>query len=251
MTTSNVSQPPTTPQSLTFEHALSRAASLYEGHVDQARLGKAVEIARNGGITCHDDGTATVQGRTRAYTINGTCDCPDARVHGKYCKHVMAVELTRLAQHHRKAQDRARQPSPAIPPVPPEAPTQPWDCAQAPSSCTLKWEVGGIELMLTLRDRTDQRLFTRIGAILPRLKATVAAERQQRRDAAQQRQADAAAAAQATAGTAATPPQAPAPDDDAHFCLTHEVPFTRHTKGNHVWYSHWDDASQQWCRERR
>ena len=60
MTTSSVNQPTTASQTLSFAQALSRAASTYEGHVDHARLVKAVEIAKAHDVTLNEDGTATV-----------------------------------------------------------------------------------------------------------------------------------------------------------------------------------------------
>ena len=46
MTTSSVNQPPTASQTLSFEHALSRAASTYEGHVEHAHLGDEHETCK-------------------------------------------------------------------------------------------------------------------------------------------------------------------------------------------------------------
>ncbi len=239
MTTSHIIEPTSTSQSLTFEQALIRAASAYEGHADHARLAKAVEIAKAHGITFNEDGTATVQGSRHSHHVNGTCDCADTQFHGTYCKHFMAVELTKMAQNHLKAHYAH---------YPQEQPT-PWQCAQAPSSCTIRWEVDGIALMLTMRNSSDQHLFARLGTVLPRIKDTVAAARQQRRDVARTRHNDEAAQAD-TAATRRTEPD-PGDDNAAHFCVTHDVPFTRRSKGNHVWYSHWDDDAQAWCRERR
>ncbi|MCZ6874810.1 MAG: hypothetical protein O7G88_14990 [bacterium] len=57
-----------------------------------------------------------------------------------------------------------------------------WECAQAASSCTLKWAFNGIELMLTLRDATDNALFSRIKKVLPKIEERKELQRQQRQE---------------------------------------------------------------------
>lgn len=63
-------------------------------------------------------------------------------------------------------------------PEPAQSQPAAWEHAQAPSSVTLKWQVGGIELLLTLRDATDDALFARIRRVLPKIEAKMDAQRQ-------------------------------------------------------------------------
>ncbi len=52
--------------------------------------------------------------------------------------------------------------------------------SEAPSSCTLKWACNGIELLLTLRDATDEALFSRIKRVLPKIEEKMELQRRQR-----------------------------------------------------------------------
>lgn len=45
----------------------------------------------------------------------------------------------------------------------------------------MKWSINGIELLLTLRDATDEQLFTRIKHVLPRIQEKIQAQRQEPR----------------------------------------------------------------------
>lgn len=69
---------------------------------DQARIERGLLLALQGQVTLHADGTATVQSGSDTevrYTVaHGTCDCPDAERAPLFCKHRMAVCLTRKAR---------------------------------------------------------------------------------------------------------------------------------------------------------
>ena len=119
-----------------------------------------------------------------------------------------------------------------------------WECAQAPSSCTLKWAFNGIELMLTLRDTTDDGLFARIQKVLPKIEERMELQRQQRKER-QEQQAPAPANNGSGSGnkTVAAPPDL----DDDPYCDFHDVPLKRFTKDGRSWYSHMDEDGK-WCR---
>ena len=71
------------------------------------RLEKAKAIVRAGKVHKVEgaDGYWVVEGSSGAYyMVNGQCTCPDYRRRGneiKYCKHMLAVELTRLHEEGR------------------------------------------------------------------------------------------------------------------------------------------------------
>jgi hypothetical protein len=76
-----------------------RARTRYAG--EAARIDRGLVIALNGGVTLHQDGTASVQSCSNAevvYTVNGHCDCPDAsRAPEGRCKHAFAKALVKKA----------------------------------------------------------------------------------------------------------------------------------------------------------
>ena len=214
--------------------------------VNYDRLSKAMDFVLSGQVTLHEDGTATVKSGSHAYQILDECTCQDSQHRSRYCKHYLAVRIMREALSQfsddtgeakrpqvDEAADQAAQPEPP-------AQLQAWACAQAPSACTLKWTINGIGLVLTLRDSTDQRLFNRIGKVLPRIEEKLDAIRQQQQ----------AAQAQAGGGngndnTTATAPHQPDPDD--HWCHRHDAPLWKYQKGGQTWYSHRTDDGT-WCR---
>ena len=131
--------------------------------------------------------------------------------------------------------------------VPQEA-TQPstWQCAQAPSSCTLKWAFNGIELMLTLRDATDDALFCRIKKVLPKIEERMELQRQQRHE---RQQAQTPSPTNNGNGNGHKPADAAPPNlDDDPYCDFHDVPLKRYTKDGREWFSHFDAESGKWCR---
>ncbi len=93
--------------------------------------------------------------------------------------------------------------------------------------------------MLTLRDTTDQALFSRIQCVLPKIEQKMEAQRQERQER-QQAQNGNGAVTNTTADT-------PAVDDDVPYCDYHEVPLKRFAKNGQTWYSHKTDDGT-WCR---
>jgi hypothetical protein len=94
-----------TSSTVQFDTALrqmaDRARTRYAG--EAARIDRALVIALNGGVTLHQDGTASVQSCSRAEVVyhvaHGTCDCPDfSRAPEGRCKHRYAVCLAKKAQ---------------------------------------------------------------------------------------------------------------------------------------------------------
>jgi hypothetical protein len=78
-----------------------RARTRYAG--EAARIERGLVIALNGGVTLHQDGSASVQSGSNAEVVyhvaHGTCDCPDfQRAPEGRCKHRFAVCLVKKAQ---------------------------------------------------------------------------------------------------------------------------------------------------------
>jgi hypothetical protein len=58
------------------------------------RLQKAVALIRDGKVDLRQDGTYLVQGRTRTYTCNSECSCPQSQKgKSKWCYHLCAVAI--------------------------------------------------------------------------------------------------------------------------------------------------------------
>jgi hypothetical protein len=104
-----------TSSTVQFDTALrvmaDRARTRYAG--EAARIDRALVIALNGGVTLHQDGTASVQSSSDAEVVyhvaHGTCDCPDfERAPEGRCKHVWARCFVRKALKHMAEQDAAQ-----------------------------------------------------------------------------------------------------------------------------------------------
>jgi hypothetical protein len=235
---SQVNSLPTTPSALQdlygdqLSIAVAQAAATMDRPEYNGRLQKAMDFVLTGAVTLHDDGTATVKSGSHTYQINGECSCAESQSRSKYCKHFLAVQLlTRtLERLHLPTNGTLSQPAPETPQAPQSAT---WQCAQAPSSCTLKWSLNGIELLLTLRAATDEDLFERIKRVLPRIQDKVDAKRQARQEAKASQQ---------------PPASPPAPEEENEpWCAKHDVAFRRFTKGDQAWFSH-QTAEGTWCR---
>jgi hypothetical protein len=105
-----------------FDNALramaDRARTRYAG--EAARIDRGLVIALNGGVTLHQDGTASVQSCSNAEVVyhvaHGTCDCPDVqRAPEGRCKHRYAVCLVKKAQVQVASSPVARRTMPRIP----------------------------------------------------------------------------------------------------------------------------------------
>lgn len=94
---------------------------------------------------------------------------------------------------------------------------------EAPASVCMRWQDAGVDMQLTLQDFDDTRLFTRIKAVLPTIKATVAS----------QQQADVQAAERGEI-------------DPREWCAIHQCRMTPRKGGQ--WYSH--QVAGKWCNGR-
>jgi N-terminal domain of anti-restriction factor ArdC len=100
-------------------------------------------------------------------------------------------------------------------------PRRPLAAQWPPAACTLKFQVGGLDILYTIRDATDDALFARIRRILPRIQEKVN-----------------------------TPPEnGTALQQGTHWCPIHKVSLKRFTKGDQIWYSH-KLADGSWCKRR-
>jgi hypothetical protein len=90
---------------------------------------------------------------------------------------------------------------------------------EAPAACTLKFPLGGLDILYTMRDASDAALFARLRRILPRLQEKVTTPQ----------------------GTDAAPAEA------TPRCSLHHVPLKRYRKGDRVWWSH-KLADGTWCK---
>lgn len=184
MTNTNVVEKPAFVQDLEASHfqiAVSQAAAIMDKPEYNGKLQKAMDLVLSNRVTINPNGTATVKSGSHTYEIAPDCTCQDSQYNSMYCKHFLAVELLKRTRqrligtqpttngHQLTSQPEISQPAS-------------WQYAQAPSSCTLKWNVAGIELMLTLRDATDELLFARISKVLPKIEAKVEAQRQARQE---------------------------------------------------------------------
>jgi hypothetical protein len=152
-----------------FHLALAQAAATMTNPAHGNRLHKAMDLARSGAVTFHDDGTATVTSNGHPYEIVDACPCEDSRKRSPYCKHYLAVQLVtctmeRLGQGH--SGNGARNGSST---TPAPARSQAWAVHEAPASRCLTFKLDGIDIMYTLRDVDDQALFPRVKQMLTRL----------------------------------------------------------------------------------
>ena len=202
-----------------FQRAVVRAAeTMNEAPYAGERLQKAVDLVLTGSVSLNGTGSATVKSGSHTYQFdpeNG-CTCADSQHRSKHCKHAIAALLLKRTQTLMQEQESGIDPAPLV--EVPQAAAQPtaWECAQAPSSCTMKWNQAGIELLLTLRAANDADLFSRIKRILPTIQEEVS-----------------------NSGNG--------PTQDAAQCAIHKVPMKRYSKGDQAWYSH-QAADGTWCR---
>jgi hypothetical protein len=271
-----------------WQRACVQAAEALRPQHESERLAKALALAQDGHVVLEDDGSATVQGSgPQPYTVQGgLCDCPDATKRGMPCKHALAVQIHQHAAALLMPSPSAAptlaatpQPSQQVPKKERQARTRgsaAWDVHEAPASCCLKWRVGSLELLYTLRGVDDAELQTRLAATLPTLQDILeaceerAAQRAAAREAAQAAQAQPAplappapqptsapaalqallqqAVQQALAaanGQATPPPQAPPAHGQAQpaptpegWCALHQVQMELRSNERGSWWSH-------------
>jgi len=269
-----------------WQRACVQAAEALRPQPESERLAKALALAQDGHVVLADDGSATVQGSgPQPYTVQGgLCDCPDAKKRGLPCKHALAVQI-----HQHAAALLMPSPSTAPQQVPKkERPVRTrgsaaWDVHEAPASCCLKWRIGSLELMYTLRGVDDAELQTRLAATLPTVQDILeaceerAARRAAEREAAQAAQAQhaqqgqpptgapadlqallqqavqQALAAQANGRAPSTPPPAPsstgpaAANGGAPFCHLHHAALELRSNERGSWWSHWVASEKRYC----
>ena len=174
------------------------------------RLTKATELVLAYAVTLYPDGATRVQSDDKSYRINSDCPCDDAQYRTKYCKHYLAIELHKIALDFM----HASQSHPAVPesPASSQPSTSHWAVTEAPSACTLKFQISGVDILYTMRDVNDDTLFARIKRILPRI--------QQRSQTTQ---------------------------ENIPRCSIHNVPLKRYSKNGQTWWSH-RTAEGAWCR---
>jgi hypothetical protein len=216
-------------QDASFQQAAVQAAATMQKPEYNGRLQKAMDFVLTHAVTLHEDGTATVKSGSHTYHLALGCTCQDSQNRSLYCKHYLAVQLLkrtyeRLYQpvkgHGHLAQEPAQ-----------KAPQDVWHYAQAPCACTLKWSLNGIELLLTLRDTTDDALFSRLKRVLPRIAEKVQAQKQTGQESPEQAQG--------------------VPEisqDNAPYCHSHSVPLKKYSREGRSWLSHYDGATNAWCR---
>ena len=200
-----------------LKQAVVRAAAALETPQNTERLQSAMDLVLTNAVTLHDDGSAMVTSGQHTYEIDPKkgCPCGDAQHRTKQCKHVIAVEICK--QVHTLLQTQAGDTEP--PPVPRSAS---WQVHEAPASCCLKFLIGGVECMYTMRDTDDEKLFARVRRILPRVQEKVASNGHK------------GSSSESTG-------------DDSARCAIHNATMKRHTKGDQVWYSH-KAVDGSWCR---
>ena len=227
MTTHTIPETPSVVQALDadrFAVACRQAAATLETPERNGRLTNAMDLVLAEAVTLHDDGTAVVHSGSHTYHLEPDCTCQDSQHRTRYCKHYVAVEL--LKRTYERLHIPVNGNGPQATPTAPQPRAETWQGAQAPSSCTLKWNIAGVELMLTLRDATDEMLFARIGKVLPKIEAKVEAQRQARQE------------------------QTPEQNQAEGYCTIHDVPMRRSKEGD-GWYhkaGEKPDGKAIWCR---
>jgi hypothetical protein len=200
-----------------LKEAVWQAATMLEAPQNKERLQAAMDFVLTRAVALHDDGSATVTSGDNAYELDPQkgCPCSDAKHRTKQCKHVLAVEL------FKRVQILLAQPGGADPP--PEPPrSASWQVHEAPASCCLKFLLGGVECMYTMRDTDDEKLFARVRRLLPKVLQKVSSNGQK--------------------GSSGESNGA-----DPSRCAIHNASMKRHTKGDQVWYSH-KAPDGSWCR---
>ena len=221
-----------------FTVACRQAAEIMFRPEFNGRLDKAMDFVLDGHVALHEDGTATVKSGSHTYHLEPDCTCQDSRQRSKYCKHYLAVELLRRTYErlgvpcnsngHHTLETQPNTPQSAV-----------WDCHQAPSSCTLKWAFNGIEMLLTLRDATDEALFSRIQRVMPKIEEKMDLQRQKRQERQQ--------AQNNNGNNGSNDDNASATTEEPPYCKFHDVPLKQHTKDGRSWHSHFDIDTQSWC----
>jgi len=195
------------------------------------RVESAVKIVLAGDVQLLNDGTAKVasqsNGTTAYFVVNGACECKDfPRAPSGWCKHRIAAGIQKRAYALAKAKLNGTPPDDeapaaeapvqpaATPEALPEAPTL-LALPEAPASCNVYVELAGRKVQVTLRDSDEERLLSRLAALLRRFPVEEVDEPGQ---------------------------QAPASPQEG-WCATHQTQMKRREWGG---YSH--KAADGWCK---
>jgi hypothetical protein len=201
-----------------LKQAVVHAAAALETPQNKERLQAAMDLVLTQAVTLRDDGSATVVSGQHTYELDPQkgCPCGDAKHRTKQCKHQLAVELFKQVQALLSMQTGGAEP----PPAPRQSAF--WQVHEAPASCCLKFLLGGVECMYTMRDIDDDNLYARVRRILPKVMQKVGSNGQK------------------IGGGESN-------SDDPSHCAIHNATMKRHTKGDQVWYSH-KAPDGSWCR---
>jgi hypothetical protein len=154
---------PTCTQALRQAYASALAKLPADTH---ARLGKALTLVQQGGVTDVGQGYWEVSSQSEGaapHSVNGSCNCDWAHFHpNQYCTHQLAVMLTKKSL---KLMTPAPQPI-AVPQEPLEAPRS--ALGEAPASCNVRLIIGPHEVQWTLRGHDEAEVFTRLQKLLSR-----------------------------------------------------------------------------------
>jgi hypothetical protein len=223
MTSPSVPTPPSCVQDLydaTFQHAVVQAAATMQKPEYTGRLQKAMDFVLTGAVTLQDDGTASVKSGSHTYHLEPECPCQESQTRSLSCTHYLAVQLLK------RTYERLYQPVKGHGPVPQEKAPQSaaWAVHEAPASCCLKFQLNGIEIMYTMRDTGDEALFPRVKRVLSRLQDKMGQGGQEGNG------------------------QEHSQDTQDPYCNIHDVPLKKYTKEGRAWLSHYDNATNAWCR---
>ncbi len=136
------------------------------------RLTKALNLVLAHAVTINPDGTTHVHSGNRTYTIAPAegCTCEDAKRRTRFCKHYIATLIAKRATallqgtQHASGQDLPQESTGTSATV-----SADWHIHEAPVACTLTFVCKGVDVHLTMRDISDDALFSRIKRILPKI----------------------------------------------------------------------------------
>jgi hypothetical protein len=204
------------------------------------RVDSAVKIVLAGDVELMPDGTAKVasqsSGTTKYFIVNGECTCKDfPKAPSNWCKHRIAAGLAKRARTLTQVKlDQLNSASNGTPPpateqpesepttAPVEIPTQseqavtPVTHSEAPASCNTYVTIAGRKVQVTLRDSDEQRLLTRLEALLERFPAEEEPEPEAH----------------------STPPE--------NWCPIHQCYMKRYSNAKGSWFSH-KTPEGTWC----
>ena len=173
---------PETPTRQAWREAVAEIAERAKAKLPECRgrIDAAIKIVLAGDVTLLADGTARVasqsNGSTAYQVVNGHCDCQDfAKAPHNFCKHRLSVAMVRRAHDRTKqrlnqledGQHGTSQPPPEHPQGQPQGETAP-ALPEAPASANVHVTLAGRTVQVTLRDSNEQRLLTRLAALLKR-----------------------------------------------------------------------------------